>query len=448
MFSSAVSDFTASPVSFMAPCIIMMAFAFVPRDRMGDRRRPVLSGIVVFLLLLFFDTLFVDADTWTTAYQAPACALGGFLLLRYGFRVRPGEAFYCTICMYLLTDLLAQAAIPVRVLLTASIRSDVAGYAVGALYDIVFAAAGYAAAVRWVRPVLFHDGVCQIYRQKLAAAALDAAAYLVLANYQFIFWLLGEEPTAESRIITVFRLITGMLCVLFLFSQSMLERMMEIRRDRDIMRHLWRQQQEQYQLRTETIELINRKCHDLKHQMEALRSLCDRKEADAQLREMENSVMIYDAIVKTGNPVLDTVLTEKSLYCEKHTIHMTCMADGACLAFVGKIDLYTMFGNAIDNAIECVIREAPEKRVIQVSVYAEKELAMIRIRNYCSAPPVFECGLPKSTKEDGENHGFGLRSIRYTAEKYGGGILCHCTETSFTLQILLPMRQPLSEAEG
>lgn len=67
-------------------------------------------------------------------------------------------------------------------------------------------------------------------------------------------------------------------------------------------------QQEQYRVLQENIDLINRKCHDLKYQMEALRKLKDEKLIDEQLKELERSAMIYDSIFKTGNPVLDTVL--------------------------------------------------------------------------------------------------------------------------------------------
>ena len=67
----------------------------------------------------------------------------------------------------------------------------------------------------------------------------------------------------------------------------------------------------QYQLSKETIELINHKCHDLKHQVQAIRAVKDEKERETYLEKIEKSVQIYSAIVRTGNEILDTILTEK-----------------------------------------------------------------------------------------------------------------------------------------
>lgn len=102
---------------------------------------------------------------------------------------------------------------------------------------------------------------------------------------------------------------------------------------------LYKTQQEHYKIAKESIDLINRKSHDLKHQIRALRK-ADKAELDRYLGEIEDSVEIYEAIVKTGNDVFDTMLTEKSLYCKKHNIQVTCVADGSQLGFIDTIDLY------------------------------------------------------------------------------------------------------------
>lgn len=85
---------------------------------------------------------------------------------------------------------------------------------------------------------------------------------------------------------------------------------------------------EQYELTRENIALINQKCHDLKHQIRALRN-ATKEELEHYLEEIEGQVQIYDAIVKTGNEVLDTILTEKSLYCKERGISVFCVADGS-----------------------------------------------------------------------------------------------------------------------
>lgn len=79
------------------------------------------------------------------------------------------------------------------------------------------------------------------------------------------------------------------------------------------------------------------------------------------------------------------------------------------------------------------------KRIIQVAVFYEKSLLMIHVRNYCEEKQKFRNGLPVSTKKDKNYHGFGLKSIQYTAEKYGGRVVCQNPDNYFVLQILLPI---------
>ncbi len=156
--------------------------------------------------------------------------------------------------------------------------------------------------------------------------------------------------------------------VVLLSLQNDMERVQEAQKELELLNQMWHRQQEQYKLSKENIDIINRKCHDLKHQMAALRAIRDKSEIDRQVSEMENAVMIYDSVIHTGNTALDVVLTEKGLLCEAKQINMTCMVDGKLLNFVDTVDLYTMFGNALDNAIESVIQQQDQqKRVIQVA---------------------------------------------------------------------------------
>ena len=85
---------------------------------------------------------------------------------------------------------------------------------------------------------------------------------------------------------------------------------------------------EHYRIAKENIDIINRKCHDLKHQIAALRDMCTKEEREKYIEEIQDSIQIYEAMVKTGNDVLDTILTEKSLACKENDIVVSCVADG------------------------------------------------------------------------------------------------------------------------
>lgn len=205
-------------------------------------------------------------------------------------------------------------------------------------------------------------------------------------------------------------------------------------------RRLRIQMEDQYHLSQETMDIINRKCHDLKHQVSALRLVSSPEQREESLRELEQSAMIYDCSVKTGNRVLDTVLTEKSLLCEKRQISCTWMADGKLLEGMSPVDLYTLFGNALDNAIEASEQVPdPEARNISVTVRKNYGGIFILIENYFAHDLRKKNDRILSTKKDARNHGFGLESIRRIAARYGGSVDISAEENVFSLSILLPL---------
>jgi hypothetical protein len=202
---------------------------------------------------------------------------------------------------------------------------------------------------------------------------------------------------------------------------------------------LYHQQKKQYELSKENIEIINHKVHDLKHQVRALRELPDRQR-DEFVNEITDSIRIYESIVHTGSDVLDTILTEKSLRCNSMNIQVNCVADGAKLSFIDTIDLYTIFGNALDNAIEVVRQfKDSEKRQIDIVIYAKDSLLNIEIVNPIERMPVFKDGIPVTTKEDKNYHGYGLKSIRRAALKYNGWVTITTVDDCFSLKILFSL---------
>lgn len=205
-------------------------------------------------------------------------------------------------------------------------------------------------------------------------------------------------------------------------------------------RQVWKMQKDQYQLSKSSIDLINQKCHDLKHQLKAFRDIADQQEQKRYLDEIEKTVMIYDSAVRTGNQVLDTILMERSLYCEENNIKWTCMADTARMDFIDSIDLYAIMGNALDNAIESVNRISDsDKKVITVNIYPQNQIMIIRIENFYEGSIQIQNGLPQTNKPDKDYHGFGVMSMKKNVEKYGGSISFKAENQIFTLSIVIPI---------
>lgn len=202
------------------------------------------------------------------------------------------------------------------------------------------------------------------------------------------------------------------------------------------MAELLHNEREQYRLTKESIDIINLKCHDLKHQVARLREDVSEK----HIAEIENAIMIYDTNVKTGNDTLDVLLTEKKLQCEAKKITFTCMVNGDVINFMDDMDIYSLFGNAISNAIESVSRIAePTRRQISLKVRRVGNICSIHVENYYSGGIVFENGMPVTDK-DKNFHGFGMKSMLRIVEQYGGALNVTATDELFILDIALPDR--------
>lgn len=248
----------------------------------------------------------------------------------------------------------------------------------------------------------------------------------------------GETQTIVTSI--VLQISGSFNCLLLLQWQFELVRSRRLEVELNFTEKLLAQAQEQYAFSKENIDLINLKCHDMKHQIREIGSV---KQLDAEtITDLERSISVYDSVVKTENEALDVILTEKSFKCLRHDIILNCIADGKTLDFMKNSDVYSLFGNALDNAIEAVMKlEDKARRVIGLKVYSVGGLVTINVKNFFDGDITFNAdGLPGTTKKDKGLHGYGMKSISMIVEKYGGDLSLQAKNGVFNLNILLPVK--------
>lgn len=198
-------------------------------------------------------------------------------------------------------------------------------------------------------------------------------------------------------------------------------------------------QHEQYLQSRRDIERADRTYHDLKHQVSVIRGELDPARRVEFLDSLEASINEFGATFRTGNPVVDTVLTAKARQCQAAGINFTCVADGTLLDHVDAMDLASVLGNALDNAIESVLRLTdPEQRLIRVAVFAQNDFVVSRFENYFDGELRYRGGELATRKTSRGRHGLGLKSIQHVAEKYGGSASITDKDNWFTLTVLLP----------
>ena len=382
----------------------------------------------------------LEIDPSRIAWEGLSISLGysliayllAVLLIAFLCAVSMPEAIYCATCAYLtqhITYCLHSLLAP------GMVEGEADTYTVWyfVIYGLSYWGASRLIARRIATNGGYHTGLGRSLR--LTASAL-AVALVLSAVEQHLY----REGVWSQRLCLIYGACS---CFFVLWGQLSQQRQLALQHELDLQQQLWLKHKTQYELSTQNVELINRKCHDLKHQIAALKLISDQSKRDESIRSLEESVMIYDSMLETGNTILDTVLTEKSLICEAKGIELTCIADGASLNFMDAVDIYTIFGNALDNAIESVSAlKDPEQRAISVTVFSKADLVILQMENYYSGGICLDGELPQTTKEEELGyHGFGLKSIRYTAEKYGGIMSVQTENQIFLLRVSIPVYQ-------
>ncbi len=224
-------------------------------------------------------------------------------------------------------------------------------------------------------------------------------------------------------------------CLLALVVQFVLCRIADLRMENATINLLWREERRQYELSKQTIDTINIKYHDLKHMLSGLKG----RLPDEEIASIEETVVMYSSRIETGNEALDVLLTANSIRCREEGISLTYTGNGADLSFMNIMDVYSLFGNAVSNAVEAVLKVSDsEKRIIDIVTERMGDIISISISNYFSGSISMEDGLPVTDKTDeAQFHGFGMKSMRLIAEKYGGRLTVEVEGDMFNLGIYL-----------
>lgn len=206
---------------------------------------------------------------------------------------------------------------------------------------------------------------------------------------------------------------------------------------------LWEQEKQQYKMTKDRVDLINIKCHDMKKYIAQLAD--GGKVSAAEVSELGSLVSLYDRAVHTGSEVIDVLLADKGLSCEKEGVRLSCMVDGAKFSFMTSADLYSLFGNIVDNAVTAAAA-LPERdrRVVSITSSVSAGMLFLHEENYFAGDVRMEAGIPQTSTGDEAHHGFGTRSIAYVAKKYGGEAHFAAKDGIFSVDVVLPLPKPSS----
>lgn len=194
-----------------------------------------------------------------------------------------------------------------------------------------------------------------------------------------------------------------------------------------------------------TNEDIRRLHHDMKNHLLAIKTLNgNNEEIDDYLKQLIDDLEPYESNIKTGNETVDAIISEKNHRGKLDHIEMNVCMDLSSLSYLNPADLVCIFGNALDNAVEALKKVKSENKIIYMKSTKLANYTVIRVSNQFSGTIHEEGGRILTEKEDKENHGIGLYSIKKSVEKYGGNIKTSFDNEKgwFRLIIMLPEANP------
>lgn len=177
--------------------------------------------------------------------------------------------------------------------------------------------------------------------------------------------------------------------------------------------------------------------HDIKSHLLALEGLLkcgETEKARAYLCRLEEISQSLSLLCRTGNTVVDTLLSNKLSAAQQNEIEIECVVKIPSSCAIDNLDLCVIFSNAVDNAVKACEQLENGTRYIRISGKQKGDLFLLEIENSRSVEQSYQKG-----------SGLGLSNIETVAEKYHGAVATETGETWFRLNVLLVIPRHLTD---
>lgn len=413
-----------------AACLVYIAIA---RRRFGMAATIGISvlGLVALLAVqIWAGTL--PIAWWIPGMSVAVATMFGFVYL--GLDTSARGAGFVAARTFVLAELAASAFWQIDRFYAGTIEAPYQAMGAAVTYGVVF---GTVALVE--RNQFSRSARLDASGALLIGAAAIAVATFGISNLSFVSVDTPFSSRFGSEILYI-RTLVDLCGYIALHVQLRVHHEAVARRDAEAMAQLLRSQHDQYEITRRSIDEVNRKHHDMKHHLDAIRSEQDASARSRMLDDLEDTIGRYGAVVKTGNHVLDAIMTAKLAHAGERDIEVSVVADGRLLGFMRPLELTSLIGNALDNAIEGVSTLAPgQLRQIRFALFSQDDFIMVRVENTFDGK-LLRDGDRIVTRQREQGHGYGLRNIETAAATYDGVVSVSSDDNWFALRVLFPAR--------
>ena len=256
---------------------------------------------------------------------------------------------------------------------------------------------------------------------------------VILSGLSFLMVLIGINtnmayiPGAEDQMV----LLAGDVGILAAFILSILftEKYIEVKRisEEEKQKSMQLELQYQYYVRKkEDMDSVRKIYHDLKNHVRLL----EQPEND---RRINDGIRAIEDYYKTGNGFLDVIIADKMRKASEKQIRMECEIDFSQGFFVHPLDISTIFGNLLDNAMEALEKIEDEEKYIVCKAGRKRDFLIISVQNS------YDRTKEEHWKRKSHMHGFGLKNVQDSVKKYKGNYSVQKESGRFKVHILLPI---------
>ena len=196
-------------------------------------------------------------------------------------------------------------------------------------------------------------------------------------------------------------------------------------------------QRNYYKDRIRDEERVRSVYHDMKNHLLLLQAQAGNgQDVQNSVRELKDQIREYENYHHTGNEFLDIIIRDKGKVAGEKKIDFSAVISFEAGSFIEPLDISTIFGNALDNAIEASEKLPEDRRLITVRANRVRNMLAIIVENNAAPASSKTNG---TTKKDIFAHGFGLPNIQNAVEKYDGQCTTKSENGVFTLKIIIPI---------
>lgn len=288
-----------------------------------------------------------------------------------------------------------------------------------------------------------------IFRQILKKhnEGIDNKSLIAISIFFIILYVLSSMsivPFASGNMswlninLEVFMFIIGLLFAIALIYIKNYIYLKEKEQKDQFMIETLKRQYSYYQNKQKDDERVKSIYHDMKNHLLVLENKENTEETQKMAKTLREQIESYEEYTHTGNDFLDVIIKDKTRIAKEKNIDFIVPIDFKDINFIEPLDISTIFGNALDNAIEGVDKLSEDKRTILIKAGKINEFLSIVVEN--NYDPEIKLENKKTTKKDTFLHGYGIQNIKNAVEKYNGTCTITKENEKFILKILIPIK--------